>query len=464
MKIYIYNTLTRKKEEFIPLKEEVGFYSCGPTVYWHPHIGNMRAYVFNDILKRVLLFNNYKVKHIMNYTDVGHLTSDADEGEDKIEKAARKENKTAQEIANYYIDVFDKDVDKLNILRASATCKATEYIKEQIEIIKELEKKGYTYITKDGVYFDTSKDKEYGSLGNINIEGLEEGKRIDIGEKKNKTDFALWKFSEEPGKRQQEWESPWGIGFPGWHTECVVMATEFLGEQFDLHTGGEDHIQVHHTNEIAQAECTYGKKPWVKYWLHVSYLLYKGEKVSKSKGGLYTLDELNEMGYDPLVVRYFFLTAHYRKQQNFSLEALDGVKQALSKLRDIVINLKESKEEKEISKNKEKYLDDFNQAVNDDLNMPQALAILWEMVKDKEINDKDKLELIYRFDEVLGLDLKNYEKKKEVFSEEELKIIDERKIARENKDWKRSDELRDELLKKGIISEDTKEGTEYKRV
>ena len=460
-KLKLYNTFTRKKEEFVPLNNKhVTFYSCGPTVYWHPHVGNMRAYVIWDILKRTLIYLGYDIKHTMNYTDVGHLTSDGDTGEDKIEQAAKKEGKTAQEISQFYIDVFDRESESLNILKPDVGCKATDYIQEQIDIIKALEKKGYTYITDDGVYFDTSRFKGYGKLGNINIEGLEEGKRVDIGQKRNKTDFALWKFSVEPGIRQQEWDSPWGLGFPGWHTECVAMATQHLGKQIDIHSGGEDHIQVHHTNEIAQAEAAYEISPWVRYWLHNSYLLYDGEKVSKSKGGLYTVEELSKKGFEPLSVRYFFLMAHYRKQQSFSLKALEGAQQSLDKLRNIILDLRKG-QAAGTGPDTKRYKEQFIAAIADDLNMPKALALVWEVARDKDIGDNEKLELLYDFDHVIGLDLKSYRPKKERLTKDVMDIIRKRELARERKDWKESDRLRDMLKAKGIILKDTKQGTEW---
>ncbi len=298
--LYLYNTLTRKKELFEPIiSGEVGFYSCGPTVYWYQHIGNMRYNLFVDSLRRVLLYNEYKVKQVMNVTDVGHLTSDQDTGEDKMEKAAAKEGKKAQDIANHYFKVFKEDLNKLNVIEPDIWCKATEHIQEQINLIKILEKKGFTYKTSDGIYFDTSKLNDYGKLANLKLEEQKAGERIDMKEKKNKTDFSLWKFSEKPGERQQEWESPWGIGYPGWHIECSAMSSKYLGKQFDIHTGGEEHIPIHHTNEIAQSEAAFGKKPWVKYWLHVRWLLFKNEKMSKSKGGIYTISALQEKGYQP---------------------------------------------------------------------------------------------------------------------------------------------------------------------
>jgi cysteinyl-tRNA synthetase len=454
MTLKIFNTLTRRKEEFLPIEEgKVGFYTCGPTVYWNPHVGNMRAYVIHDLIRRCLTFLRFDVSHVMNYTDVGHLTSDGDTGDDKIEKAAARENKTAREIAEHYIKVFDDDSLSLNIIPPTVTCKATDYIKEQIEIVKQLEEKGYTYITDDGVYFDTSKFPDYGKLGNINVEGLEEGHRVSMGGKKNKTDFALWKFSEEPGKRQQEWNSPWGIGFPGWHTECVVMATAHLGEQFDIHAGGEDHVQVHHTNEIAQAESAYQKKPWVKYWYHVAYLLHKGEKVSKSKGGLYTINELAQMGYNPIVIRYFFLNAHYRKQQNFSIEALDSAKAAMEKLRNHIIEIKEKNDSHGQTA---EFRDRFKEAIEDDFNIPQALAVLWEMLKDKDLGNVEKYNLAVSFDSILGLGILDMEEDTD-FPEEIMALVKQREKAREKKDWSASDEFRDKIKDLGYIIKDDKE-------
>ncbi len=457
----LYNTLTRKKEEFKPImKGHVGFYSCGPTVYSFQHIGNLRSYIFNDLLKRVLLYNGFKVKHVMNYTDVGHLTSDADEGEDKIEKAAKKENKKASEIADFYAKIFEKDCKKLNILQPDIICKASEHIKEQIEFVKKLEEKGYTYKTSDGIYFDTSKMEDYGNMGKIDKEGLEAGKRVSLGEKKNKTDFALWKFSEEPGKRQQEWASPWGIGFPGWHIECSAMSSKYLGEQFDIHSGGEDHIQVHHTNEIAQSECAFGKKPWVKYWLHGAFLTFKGEKVSKSKGGLYTISELDEQGFEPLSFRYLCLNTHYRKQLSFSLEFLEGAKNSFERLKNIIIDLKAKKDSNK-TKDFEKYKEKFRKNIDDDLNIPKALAVLWDVLRDKELGSQEKLKLAYDFDKVFGLGIK--EMKEEEITEDIEALVNKREEARKKKNFAEADKIRDELSKKGIVLEDTPQGVRWKR-
>ncbi|MFA5258488.1 MAG: cysteine--tRNA ligase [Candidatus Pacearchaeota archaeon] len=455
MALKLYNTLTRKKDIFKPInKGEVGMYTCGPTVYWYATIGNLRSYIFSDILKRVLIYDKYQVKHVMNITDVGHLTSDADSGEDKMEKAAAKEGRKAEEIADHYLKVFKEDFDKLNIITPNIWCKATEHIKEQIELIKKLEEKGYTYKTKDGIYFDTSKFKDYGKLALLNIEGLEAGKRIEAREKRNKTDFALWKFSEEPGVRQQEWKSPWGIGFPGWHIECSAMSSKYLGEQFDIHTGGEDHIPIHHTNEIAQSECAFGKKPWVRYWLHGAFLTFKGEKVSKSKGGLYTVSELEEKGYSPLDYRYFCLTAHYRTQLNFSLENLDNAKNSLQRLKRIIDEIKED------SKPNEKYLKEFEKAIEDDLDMPSALQVLWKLVRDE--NAVGKIKTIEQMDKVFGLNL--LIKEKVELPEEVKKLVLEREKARKDKDFKKSDELRDKLNKLGWKVDDSKDGMKVSRL
>jgi cysteinyl-tRNA synthetase len=460
MSLKLYNTLGRKKEIFKPIKDkEVGIYTCGPTVYWYQHIGNLRSYIFADILKRVLIYNQYKVKHVMNVTDVGHLTSDADSGEDKMEKAAEKEGKKAEDIANYYWGIFRDDFKKLNIIEPDVWCKATEHIKEQIELIKKLEEKGYTYKTTDGIYFDTSKFKDYGKLALLNVQGLEGGKRIEIGDKKNKTDFALWKFSENPGKRQQEWKSPWGVGFPGWHIECSAMSSKYLGEQFDIHTGGEDHIPIHHTNEIAQSECAFEKKHWVKYWLHGAFLTFKGEKVSKSKGGLFTISELEEKCYSPLDYRYFCLTANYRTQLSFTLDSLDSAKNSLQRIKRIISSLLESNNENSKIAN-DKYLKEFEKAINNDLDMPSALAVLWKLLRDEKADGKIKT--IEKMDLVLGLKL--LEKEKIEIPAEVKKLVEEREKARKNKDFKKSDDLRDKINKLGFNIADSKEGMKVSKI
>ncbi|MEN9626759.1 MAG: hypothetical protein RL557_1087 [archaeon] len=454
MSLKLFNTLGRKKQLFKPLdKKEVKMYICGPTVYWYQHIGNLRSYIFADVLKRVLLYNNFKVKQVINVTDVGHLTSDADEGEDKMEKAAAREGKKAQDIADYYFKIFKDDLEKLNIIEPWKWTKATEHIQEQIDLILILEKKGFTYKTNDGIYFDTSQFKDYGKLALLKKEGLQAGKRIAVGDKKNSTDFALWKFSGGE-KRQQEWGSPWGVGFPGWHIECSAMAVKYLGKQFDIHTGGEDHIPVHHTNEIAQSEAAFGKKPWVKFWLHGSFLTFKGEKVSKSKGGLFTLSELEEKGFSAADYRYFCLTGHYRSQLEFSLENLTSAKNSLQRLKNIIAELKDE------GKINQKYLKKFEQAINDDLNMPHALEVLWEMVRDK--NAAGKKETIKKMDEVFGLNI--LEKEVIKIPEDVLQLVKEREKAREKKDWKKADELRQKISEKGFKIDDSGQQTKVSKI
>ncbi len=454
MTLKLYNTFTRKKEKFKPLKDkEVGMYSCGPTVYWYQHIGNLRTYVFSDILKRVLTYNGYKVKHVMNVTDVGHLTSDADTGEDKIEKAAKKERKKANEIANFYWKIFRQDFEKLNIIEPNIWCKATQHIKEMQELVKKLIDKGYTYKTSDGIYFDTSMLKDYGKLARLRIEKLKAGKRIDMKEKRNKTDFALWKFSKPEEKRQQEWKFLGKMGFPGWHIECSAMSMKYLGETFDIHTGGTDHIPVHHTNEIAQSEATTGKIP-ARFWIHGAFLTFKGEKVSKSKGGLYTIAELEKKGFSPLAYRYFCLTAHYRNQLEFSLENLKNAQNSYERLKNIIAEIKN---DEKINK---EYLEKFEKAINNDLDMPRALSVLWKLVRDKKA--KGKLRTIKEMDKVLGLDL--LKKEKVSISKEIKKLVKEREKARKNKNWKEADRLREEIKKRGFWIDDTKEGSKLRKI
>lgn len=453
-----YNTLTRKKEKFQPIhKKTVGLYSCGPTVYWYQHIGNLRAYVFSDILKRTLQYSGYKVTHVINVTDVGHLTSDADDGEDKMEKAAAKEGKKASDIAQYYFDVFRKDMGALHILEPSVWCKATDHIAEQIALVAKLEKNGFTYQTSDGIYFDSMKFKRYGALAKLNLDGLEAGKRVATGAKKHKTDFALWKFSEKKGERQQEWDSPWGVGFPGWHIECSAMSMNYLGEHFDIHTGGEDHIPIHHTNEIAQSECATGKK-FVNYWMHGAFLVNKeGEKVSKSKGGLFTVSELAEKGYDPLAIRYLFLMTHYRKQLKFSLENLDAAQNALQRIRRKVSELR--KDQGVNGKGKtEQYSEAFFGAISDDLNMPKALQVFWDALDDEGFDARKKVKLLETFDSVLGLGVNEMEEGEIDVPEEVTELLALREKARAKKDWKEADRLRDAIKEKGFEIEDSKEG------
>lgn len=456
MGLKVYNTLTRKKEEFIPIdRNEIRMYSCGPTVYYFAHIGNLRAYLFMDNLRRVLKYNGYNLKHVMNITDVGHLVSDADEGEDKMMKAAKRENKDPFEIANFYTEAFLKDIDKLNIDRPEIIAKATEHIDVMEEYVKKIIDNGYTYQTEDTVYFDTSKLDKYGVLSNRNIEDQKAGARVDFDQnKKNISDFAVW--IKAPENHLMKWDSFFGLSYPGWHLECSAMGYKYLGDQFDIHTGGVDHISIHHENEIAQSKGFSGKVP-ANYWMHVDFLQVNGGKMSKSLGNLYTLEDLAEKGYEPLVYRMFNFTSTYRNQINFTFEAMDAAKVSLNRLRDGLLRHREGNEnisEDVIKDFENRFLD----AINDDLNMPQALSVVWDVVRYNQ-KSKDLYNLLLKFDEVLGLDLASYEKEEEALPEEILELVNSRNEARANKNWAESDRLRDLLIEKGYSVKDSKEGT-----
>jgi cysteinyl-tRNA synthetase len=463
--VKLYNTAARRKETFKPLYAgQVGMYSCGPTVYEYAHIGHYRAYVFVDTLKRVLASNGLKVKSVMNITDVGHLTSDADTGEDKVEKAAREKRMSAWDVAEYYTKDFFDSIEELNIERPDIVCRATDHIRQMIELIQRLEEKGYTYRTSDGIYYDTSKFKRYTEFARLNLQQLKEGARVEPNpEKRNPSDFALWKFSPTEVKRQMEWSSPWGVGFPGWHIECSAMSMYYLGETFDIHTGGIDHIQVHHTNEIAQSEAATGKK-FVRYWLHNEFLLVNGEKMSKSKQNFYRMADIEAKGFEPLALRYLFLTAHYRSKINFTWESLEAAQRALNALREHVRELKEKTKEAGEKEKMEPYETKFLKAINDDLNTPNALGTVWELVREKNIDDEDKLELLLKFDEVLGLELKDVKPKEEEELSDELKgLIKMREELRRSGKYREADEIRKKLDEEsGILVEDTPEGTKWK--
>jgi cysteinyl-tRNA synthetase len=458
MKLYLFNSLSRKKEEFVPLqKEQVGLYTCGPTVYNFAHIGNLRTYVFEDILKRVLHYNGYQVKHVMNITDVGHLTGDRDMGEDKMEKGALREGRTAWDIAEFYTRAFKEDIERLNILEPDIWVKATDTIDDQIALIKTLEEKGYTYQTHDGVYFDTAKFKDYTKLSHQDIESLQEGARVEKNpEKRNLTDFALWKFSPEGVHRQMEWASPWGIGFPGWHIECSAMSMKFLGDQLDIHCGGTDHIDVHHTNEIAQSEAATGKK-FFNCWMHGAFLIIAGgKKMAKSEDNFLTLDNaFVKKGINPLVYRFAAFQTHYRKPMEYSEESIKAARNGLLHLQNQVRQVAHSYAGNEGSLSNE-YKTKFLAAVNDDLNMPRAMAVVQELLK-SPIADSDKYPTILDFDRVLGLGLDQVDKPQEL-PEEVQKMIGDRQTARAAKDWAASDRLRDEIQKLGYLVQDTKDG------
>ncbi len=458
--INLYNSLTRKKEVFTPINSpEVGIYACGPTVYEYQHIGNLRRYLGDDILRRVLAIGGFRVKYVMNITDVGHLTSDADTGEDKLEKSAREKGKSAYELAKFYEENFFKQTDALNIKRPDIVCKATEHIQEQIEMIGEIEKNGFSYKTEDGVYFDTSKLSDYGLLTG-GKEGIRPGARVDVAGKKHPTDFALWKFSPKDSKRQMEWESPWGVGFPGWHIECSAMSRKYLGVPFDIHTGGVDHIATHHTNEIAQSEGATGKIP-AKFWMHHEFLQVDGGKMAKSLGNTYTVDDVIQKGFDPLALRYLFLTAHYRDPLNFTWENLKAAETSLANLRTQVGSLKEQEKRSALSAEKnekiEGYRGQFVSALNDDLNTAKALAVFREMLK-SNIPAEDKYDLAASFDEVLGLGLTGIAVTKVEIPEKVQKLAERREKLRQEGKYQEADKVRDEIEKEGFVLEDTPEG------
>ena len=460
MSLKLYNTLTKQKEEFKPLEgNEVRIYTCGPTVYSFAHIGNFRAYVFMDTLRRVLKENGYTLKHVMNITDVGHLESDADEGEDKMEKAARKENKDPYEIAAYYTDIFFRDMGRLNIERPEIIAKATDHISDMLEFVKTLVKNGYAYETSKAIYFDISKLDKYPVLSNRNLDDQIAGARVDVDpEKRNPYDFAVW--IKAPENHIMKWESPWGLSYPGWHLECSAMGRKYLGDEFDIHTGGVDHIPTHHENEIAQSKGCTGHIP-AKRWMHVEFLQVDGGKMSKSLGNTYTLDQLQERGIEPLAYKMFCYTAHYRTKLNFTFEGALSTQKALNRLREGYLTHLQNDEkidEEEIKEYKQRFLD----AVNDDLNMPLAMGIVWEVVRNNK-KSKQFAELLLEFDRILGLDLENSKKyleeqEKVELPKEILELVEQRKIARENKDWAESDRIRDLLKEKGYTVKDTKEG------
>ena len=454
MDIYLHNTLTGEKEKFIPMRDDyVSMYNCGPTVYNYAHIGNLRSYVFADTLRRMFEWNNFNVKQVINITDVGHLVSDNDDGEDKIEKGAQREGKTAKEISEFYTQAFFTDLDQLNIRKENISFpRATDYIDEQIAMISELERDGYTYNTHDGVYFDTTRYPQYGLLGHINLAGLEEGARIGVNdEKKHLTDFALWKFSRGE-KREQEWNSPWGVGFPGWHIECSAMSRKLLGKTFDVHTGGIDHIPVHHNNEIAQSVCA-NHAPFVHYWMHNAWLTIGEDKMSKSGDNFIRLETLAEHGINPLAYRYLLLTARYSSPLQFSWEALEGAQTAWKKLRTFVTGT----ETQPTSTKNTQYINEFTAYINDDLDTPKAIALIWEMMKDNSLEESEKKEMLLQFDRVLGLQLDHIE----IFDVPEniQKLVTERDTARKEKDFAKSDALRIEIEQAGFEVTDTPEGT-----
>ena len=459
----LYNTMSRSLEEFSSIKKDsVGMYCCGPTVYNYAHIGNLRTYIFEDILKKTLLLNGYKVKHVMNITDVGHLTGDGDDGEDKMSKSAKAEKKSVYEIAEFYTDAFFKDINRLNISKADIVCKATDHINDMIEVIKTLEEKGHTYLSGGNVYFSIDTIDDYGKLARLNLDELKEGARIEVdSNKKNAKDFVLWFTNSKFKDQAMTWPSPWGVGYPGWHIECTAMSMKYLGSQFDIHCGGIDAIPVHHTNEIAQSEAATGIKPWVKYWCHGEFLINDKGKMSKSSGEFLTLSSIIGKGYDALDYRYLCLSAHYRSQLKFSYEALDSAKSARLSLKEKIKALrKDSVEAKEIKGEKAlEYKNAFLDAINNDLHTPQALAVMHSMLKDGDVDNSEKLALISFMDQVFSLSLNAEEKEEAVGSAEDLALLEERTNAKKAKDYKRADEIRAILLERGYVIKDTPQGS-----
>lgn len=455
MDIYFYNTLTKQKDLFKPIEEgKVKIYSCGPTVYKDATIGNMRTNLLNDTLRRVLKYNGYELKHVMNITDVGHLVSDGDEGEDKMLKSAREEHKSPLEIAEHYTKLFFRDLERLNIETPEVVCKATDHIKEMLEMVQKIMKNGYAYETSTAIYFDVSKLDKYGILSGINLNDQKAGARVDIDpEKRNPYDFALW--IKAPANHLMKWDSPWGPSYPGWHIECSAMSTKYLGEEFDIHTGGIDLVPTHHENEIAQNKGACGKNP-AHYWIHGEYLLINGGKMSKSLGNTYLIDDIIARGYSPLAYRLFNYSCHYRGKLNFTWEGIESANTSLIRLREGYqkhLNGNSDISDEIIADMENR----FHQAINDDMNMPLALSVVWEAVKYPEKSSKIA-QLIKKFDTVLGIKIDEVQETK--IPQEILDLVEERKQARSDKNWSESDRLRDLIAEKGYIVKDTKDGTE----
>jgi cysteinyl-tRNA synthetase len=478
MAFTFFNTLGRDKQLFKPLREgKVGFYGCGPTVYNYAHIGNLRAYVLHDILVRSLRRAGYEVTHVMNNTDVGHLSDDADDGDDKMVKSAEERGKSVLEIADFYTQAFFKDTDRMNITRPTVICKATDHIADMIALIEKKKKNGFTYFAGGNLYFDIERFPSYGELALLRLDDLKAGARTEQDEnKRNPHDFVLWFTKSKFENQALVWDSPWGRGYPGWHIECSAMSMKYLGENFDIHAGGIDHNPIHHTNEIAQSEAATGKKPWVSYWLHNEFLVLNKGKMSKSSGGFLTLQSLIDEGFDPLDYRYFLLGGHYRSQLQFSMESLKGAKNARKSLIEKVRSLADKVPDRFgstansgvigiIDKDTAPYIEAFNAAIEDDLSTPRALAELWGLLKE-ETTAAGTLAAIFDMDRVLGLGLEEACGKaveSEEFTREIEELIEKRAQAKKAGDFTTADKIRQSLKERGIILEDGKAGTVWKR-
>lgn len=471
MEIQLYNSMSKKTETFTPIhKEAVGMYACGPTVYNYAHIGNLRTYIFEDLLKRLFLACGYNVRHVMNITDVGHLTGDADDGEDKMLKSSREKKQSVWDIAEFYTKAFFEDTDRLNILRPTVSCKATEHIGDMIALIRTLEEKGYTYEAGGNIYFSIDRFPAYGRLARLDAQDLQAGARIAVDEnKRNPHDFVLWFTNSKYENHAMLWDSPWGKGYPGWHIECSAMSMKYLGNHFDIHCGGIDHIPVHHTNEIAQSEAATGET-WVNYWIHGEFLILDKGKMSKSSGSFLTLQTLIDEGFDPLDYRYFCLGAHYRSQLKFSFEGLKAASQARRKLFAKVRALKESCGGSPGADDSGKpYADRFLADAADDLNLPKALASVWALLKDDTVSAAGKLNALYRMDAVLGFDLPNLKTETAPAADEEETarieaLLAERREAKAARDFARADEIRDRLAAEGIRIKDTPDATLWEKI
>ena len=458
MDIYFYNTLTRKKEKFVPIDEkEIRIYSCGPTVYKDATIGNMRTNIFQDVLRKVLRYNGYKIKHAMNITDVGHLVSDGDEGEDKMLKSAREENKAPEEIANHYTKLFFDDLKNLNLETPEIICKATDHIQDMLKYVEKLVEKGYAYETSTAIYFDISKLDKYPVLSNLNLEDQKAGARVEVDpEKKNPQDFALW--IKAPENHLMKWDSPWGPSYPGWHIECSAMGQKYLGEQFDIHTGGIDLIPTHHENERILWKNS--SKVLVTWRISIN----RWRKMSKSLGNVYLIKDIIDKGYDPLVYKLFTYSSHYRNKLNFTWDGIEATSKSLERLKNGYKAHLDGTDKIEDSKIIE-YEERFHKAINDDLNMPFSMGVVWEVVRNEKKSPK-LAELLLKFDTILGLKIDEETKQDKVqdeIPEEILKLVEERNIARANKDWAKSDELRDKIQEKGFKVIDSKEGTRIEK-